>query len=663
MIRALLAVLAVATGTCCEAAEPVPVRSFARLFAEYESAKISPTGKYLAVEVPVGNQTALGVIDLDAMKLTAALNFNEGEHVHEYWWVGPDRVAVSIAKRWGPLDQPRLTGELMAMNANGAQKTYLYGYRGAAETGSRLQRATKEYGWAVMIDPMPEDPEHALVGIRQALKGSSGEWSPPEIALMDMHTGSRKRIVGVPGYENFRVVADAKGVPRAAESMNEQGEFQLFASGVGDEVKWQPVEFDTGVVAIRLRGIDRSGASAYVSVEMKGGQGCLRRLTLETRRFDDISCSKSGPIGTPVFSFDGDQSIGVVQEPGRPNTVFFDPSHPDAALMQVLQQSFPGQHVTVTSKTLDGKKLVLLVYSDRNPGKFYLFDRATNKARYLVSRRGWIDPNTMQPSEAIEYKTRDGALVHGFLTAPQGLKARNLPLVVMPHGGPHGVRDWWGWHPDAQFLASRGYAVLQPNFRGSAGYGRAFEEAGYRKWGTLMQDDLTDAVRWAVAQGIADPGRVCIYGVSYGGYAALMSATREPDLYRCAAGVAGVYDLASFQDDTDYQYVLWGRLDLKKFLGEDESEWAKQSPITHIERLKIPVMLAHGTADRLAPFSQAKQLRSALEKHGKAYEWVEYTGEEHGFYKEANRIDFLEKLAAFLDRHIGAKAESPAAKP
>jgi dipeptidyl aminopeptidase/acylaminoacyl peptidase len=313
----------------------------------------------------------------------------------------------------------------------------------------------------------------------------------------------------------------------------------------------------------------------------------------------------------------------------------------------------------VTSRTLDGRKIVVLVDSDRNPGDFYLIDRESRKAEYLLSRRSWIDPAAMAPVEAITYRTRDGATIHAYLTAAAGASASKAPLVVVPHGGPHGPRDFWAWDPWAQALASRGYAVLQPNFRGSGGYGYAHQSAGYRKWGTLMQDDLTDAVKWAVGQGIADPARVCIMGGSYGGYAALMSPTREPDLYRCAIGFAGVYDLISQSEDSDIPDSLMGRNYLEEVLG-DAATMREQSPVTHIEKLRVPVLIAHGTADKRVPFSQAKVLRKALKKHDKAFEWAEYEDEEHGFWIEKNHEDFLTRALTFLDRHIGAAAPAAA---
>ena len=214
-----------------------------------------------------------------------------------------------------------------------------------------------------------------------------------------------------------------------------------------------------------------------------------------------------------------------------------------------LMRAFPGSNVRITSTTADGSLAIVFVDSDVNPGDYYLFDTKTMRAEFLRATRTWIDPRQMRPRKPIEVTARDGVKLHGYLTQPAGTGPQ--PLVVLPHGGPHGIRDTWEFDWEAQLLASRGYAVLQINFRGSAGYGMDFETAGYRQWGAGMQDDVTDATRWAIEQKVTEPNRICIFGGSYGAFAALMGAAREPDLYRCAVGYAGIYDLELMLSSAD----------------------------------------------------------------------------------------------------------------
>ncbi len=239
-----------------------------------------------------------------------------------------------------------------------------------------------------------------------------------------------------------------------------------------------------------------------------------------------------------------DSVMGVRFTDGRPATAVFDNADAGVKALVELMQQFPGEDVRFVAGTDDGGKAVALVEADVDPGTFFLYDKAANKFTTLAQRAAWIDPNVLGRSVPFTFKTRDGLSEQGYVTYPPGkTDAKNLPLVVLPHGGPFFERDAWGFEIEPQLLAASGYAVLQVNFRGSSGYGRAFTQAGAREWGGKMQDDVTDATHWAVEQGIADPSRICIYGASYGAYAALEGAAKEPSLYKCAAGYVGVYDL------------------------------------------------------------------------------------------------------------------------
>lgn len=267
----------------------------------------------------------------------------------------------------------------------------------------------------------------------------------------------------------------------------------------------------------------------------------------------------------------------------------------------------------------------------------------------------WIKPVQMAQMAPITVAARDGLALHGYLTSPPGQQgANNLPLVVFVHRGPYGIRDHWRFDPYVQMLTSRGYAVLQVNYRGSGGYGYDFERNGFREWGGRMQDDVTDATRWAVAQGVADPRRVCIFGGSYGGYAALEGVVKKPDLYRCAIGYVGIYDLRPMYTCGDIPQSEFGENYLKMVLGEDESVLWDRSPIAHLDRLKAKVMLVVGGSGARVPPVQGENLNAALDKAHIQHEWLYQRTEGHGFYDEKNVVGLFEKIAAFLDRNIGA---------
>lgn len=645
------------------AAAPVPLKDFAR-HDEFRAAEISPNGEYLAVTMLVEGRGALGIIDLATHKVTGQLRFQEGSEVAFFDWVTPTRVVVSVARSYGPLDQPRLTGELYGINADGSGRTYLFGYRGADQTsGAATTSVRAEYASAYLFNPLVDDPLAALVRVYRWRNGGDARgYRDPSIERIDVFTGKREHIAALPGYEPAQAVAGRSGVLRFAVTTDDSQEPRLYARNENAPGGWKEVrQPHAPPEEVDLHLATADGSAVFLTSDEGGGRECLREYRVDSGALTERKCREAGAVGAPVFSFDTNALIGLRHEDGKPELEWVDAKHPDALLLRSLVKAFGGQRVRVTSRTVDGQKLLVSVDSDRNPGDFYLVDRKTLKATYLLSRRAWIDPKTQSPVEAITYKTRDGATIHGFLTARDGLATRKGPLVLMPHGGPHGPRDYWVWDNWAQALASRGYSVLQVNYRGSGGYGYAHQAAGYRKWSTLMQDDLTDAVRWAIGQGIADEKRVCIMGASYGGYAALMSPLREPDLYRCAIAFAGVYDVVAQSATSDISESRFGRMYLQEVLGDDEQQ-RQHSPVTYLEELKAPVLIAHGTDDKRVPFSQAKILRKAMEKLGKPYEWAEYDGERHGFYKEANHEDFLKRSIEFLDKHIGPDAPAKTAE-
>jgi dipeptidyl aminopeptidase/acylaminoacyl peptidase len=330
-----------------------------------------------------------------------------------------------------------------------------------------------------------------------------------------------------------------------------------------------------------------------------------------------------------------------------------------AQLQKDLHEVFPGDSLRLQNFSADGKRALVLVTNDRSPGKYYLYDETKQSVEQITARAPWIDPKLMGEVKPITYKARDGLDIAGYLTTPPGKAPKKLPLIVYPHGGPYAVRDIDGFDPYAQFFASRGYAVLQMNFRGSGGYGTKFLEAGAREWGGKMQDDVTDAVKWAVSQGVADEGRVCIFGASYGGYAALMGAAMTPDIYRCVISYAGVTDLESM-----FQPRIMGRIGyrdrapeeivfLNRMIGDrkDAEYLHERSPAWNAAKIRAPVFIAHGELDMVVPFSNAQAMKSALEREHKPVEFFSRTDEGHGFEQEANEIALFTQVETFLRKY------------
>ena len=298
------------------------------------------------------------------------------------------------------------------------------------------------------------------------------------------------------------------------------------------------------------------------------------------------------------------------------------------------------------------KVFVVAVHSDVHPTEYYLLDLRGRTQLVLLGRtNSLLDPAQLQPMKEITYQARDGLTIHGYLTLPRGAAGRKVPLVINPHGGPYGIRDYWGYNPEVQLLANRGYAVLQPNYRGSAGYGLDFLKAGRHEWGAKMQDDLTDGVQWAIAQGFADPDRICIYGASYGGYAALAGAVFTPDLYCCAVNYVGVSDIGLIAN-WQHEYGQGGKAFYKMMIGDDEALIAARSPVNFVERIRIPTLHAYGENDPRVDIKNWTELESALQKYHKTYEYIRQEGEGHGFHYEEAKINFYRHLDAFLAKYL-----------
>jgi dipeptidyl aminopeptidase/acylaminoacyl peptidase len=342
---------------------------------------------------------------------------------------------------------------------------------------------------------------------------------------------------------------------------------------------------------------------------------------------------------------------GVSFETDKPDYAFFDDER--AGIQRFLDEKLPGMVNTPVSSSKDETRYVVHSGSDRTMGGYYLLDTKTMELTHLFDLSPWLDAGQMAEMRPVSYRARDGLLIHGYLTVPRGADAKNLPLVVHPHGGPW-VRDSWGFNPEVQFLANRGYAVLQMNYRGSTGYGREFWETSFGKWGLEMQDDITDGVRWAIDEGIADPKRVAIYGGSYGGYATLAGVTKTPDLYACAISYVGVSNLFTWIEAIPPYWKPYLEM-MYEMVGHperDEERFKTTSPCFNAERIQVPLFVAQGANDPRVRKEESDQIVDALSKRGIDVEYLVKDNEGHGFRNEENMFEFYHAMEAFLANHL-----------
>jgi len=318
-----------------------------------------------------------------------------------------------------------------------------------------------------------------------------------------------------------------------------------------------------------------------------------------------------------------------------------------------IEKLLPGYQIYYSSVDHDEDLFTVIATSDKTRGRYYLYDALKDRLTFLTDVSPWLDPSRLSDMKPIEYRSRDGLTIHGYLTVPRGKEAKNLPLVVNPHGGPW-VRDEWGFNPEVQFLASRGYAVFQPNYRGSTGYGKKFFVRSFKQWGKKMQDDITDGVLWLEKKGIVDPKRVAIYGGSYGGYATLAGITFTPDLYACAVDYVGVSNLFTFMN-TIPPYWKADLTKLHAMVGDpakDQALLRAASPVFHVDRIKAPLFVAQGAQDPRVNINESNQIVDSLKKRGVEIEYMVKPNEGHGFHNEENRFDFYGAMETFLARYL-----------
>jgi dipeptidyl aminopeptidase/acylaminoacyl peptidase len=472
----------------------------------------------------------------------------------------------------------------------------------------------------------------------------------PTLIRVNVYNGKQKDVALAP-VTNARFLTDHEGRPRFVAGQTDEGEAEIYYRNREDD-EWSLLSrggAEDGLVA-PLAFVDED--NVYVSDNRESSIAGVYTLNLKTGEKDLVYRNDIADPTSFFFSDNGRKLYALEVEPTLPTYVYIDPKSEEVKLLRSLLKAFPGQQVRLSSETRDGNLAIVVAFSDRNPGAYYLFDKSRKTLKHLVDTRPWVDPDTSARVEPVEFKARDGLTIHGYLTLPQGKEARSLPLVVVPHGGPHGPRDYWQYQPENQLLADRGIAVLQVNFRGSGGYGRDFMTSGYQHWGDLIQYDIIDGTREMIKRGIVDKDRICIYGGSFGGYSALQSPIVEPDLFACAIGFVGVYDMEMMFTKGDIPNMEGGIATLKKYLGEDPAKLREFSPVHHVDKLKTALMIVHGEEDPRAPIEHAYALRDALDEIDYPYEWLVEDKEGHGFYNEDNREKMYRVMLPFLEKHL-----------
>lgn len=626
-----------------------------------QQATLSPHGRQLAFMAAVGgNRVGLFVVDLARPdRLRRAALFRNAD-VRRYEWVNEGRLVFDITDARVGIGEQRFSEGLFSVrpDGNGMRKLVQTDQPAVSET-RHVGREPLPYNH-MLLRAIGTDGEDIIIG-RLESDGHRG-WKAVVPIRLDADTGRTTAIAGGAPELVQSWLFDAQGEPRVAIAA-QQGRETVWWRGPG-EAQWQKLEErDDRLQRWSPRFIDPQGRLYVVHSDGKGF-GVLSRFDVQQRQFQGQPI-----VSTPGFDFAGslviDRStgrlLGVRVRTDAEATAWFDERM--KAVQSLADARHPGRVNRLSCRRCGEDDAVVLVfsYSDQDPGRYEVY--YTKESRWLGvgAVMPSIDPRRMATQDFHRIKARDGRDLPLWLTLPQGSRpGERRPAVVMVHGGPFVRGSHWEWEPMEQFLASRGYIVISPEFRGSRGFGVEHFRAGWKQWGRGMQDDVADALQWAIDEGHVDADRVCIAGASYGGYATLMGLVRHPELYRCGVAWAAVTDpLLMFKwnwssdlgDD-------WREYGLPRMLGDpvaDVEMLRAVSPVLQAARIKAPVLLAFGGADVRVPIEHGHLMRDALRKAGNDPTWIVYPSEGHGWRTFENQVDFARRVEAFLAEHLGAK--------
>lgn len=610
----------------------------------YSDVKVSPDGKHLALLVRVENKKALLFLSMDGFKPVGQAKFQGRTEVGDYHWVNNERVVISLAETEPWSAHPAFYGELFAINYDGSKGELIFGYRaGEMQTGTKLKVKQGLQAWGEVIDTLSGDDDNILVSSRG---WSDGGERYSDVLLLNVYTGKSRQVTRSPA-PNSEILTNEKGEVRVALSINEKNQPELYHY---TDKKWHQVPSDKLGSQIDVVAVNNTDDGVIVLDQFEASQQGLSDLKFNDASRKLLYRDPQVDITSVELSQKERQAYAIRVDDGKPAYLLIKGKQQEATIFKEFLAAFPGHTVSITSQTKDGNIWVVLTSSDTSAGTYYLYKRQDNSLIKLFDSRPDLVGVKLATTEAIQFKSFDQLPLSGFITPAVSGKSKSM--VVLVHGGPHGVRDYWGFDPEVHMLSQSGFNVLQVNYRGSNGFGEGFEQAGHRQWGGAMQKDIIAATEWAIAQGHADADKVCIMGGSFGAYSAVQSAILAPDLYRCVVGVAGVYDLGLMKTEGDIPLYSFGISYLDEVLGSDEKELAQFSPARRVAELKAPLFIAHGYRDKRAPMVHAEVLRKALDKHKKQYQWLEFDDESHGFYDPENRTRYFRQVADFIHQYI-----------
>jgi len=621
---------------------------------EISGAKLSPSGNYLAVRMGgKGQRDRLAVMTLGSGEFKAISSFTDAD-IGRFEWVNDERLALTSTDRSVGQGNMHYASGLYAINRDGSHFIQLVSRDGSL--GTRTDRLLLPWNTYLLGQKTKQDSDNIYV-VHSV--DSAGTLDYRELQLLNTMTG-RMTPFELPGATSGWLL-DHNGEPRLTAVTKDDKKTILYRDPALNQ-RWRPlVTFNTytggkGAFTPLTFGPD---GTLYVVANAGKDKRAVYTFDLQNGKMADKPL-----VQLEGYDFHGelimgkDKLLGIRHLTDSLGTHWLDQDM--QALQDHLDQILPNTVNLLTPPARPGSPWLLVeAYSDIFPLRTMLYNSATKQLTAIGASHPQIEPAQMAHRKLVHYAARDGLDIPAWLTLPQGT-GKNLPLVMLVHGGPYVRGGSWGWDAEAQFLASRGYAVLQPEFRGSTGFGSRHFRAGWKQWGLKMQDDIADGARWAIGQGVADSKRVCIAGASYGGYATLMGLINDAELYRCGVDWIGVTDITLLYqpgwftlDDLDQEWKQYGMPALVGDQVKDADQLKATSPLLQAARIRQPLLLAYGGADQRVPLQHGTRFYQAVRQTNPGVEWIEYEEEGHGWALPKNRIDFWGRVEKFLDKQIG----------
>ena len=599
----------------------IPMEDFFRN-PEKSSFNISPNGNYIAYMKPWKTRMNVFVMEIITKKETR-LTSSQERGIYGFTWLTNKRIGY-------------------VKDEGGNENIHFYAVN--IDTSNEIDLTPFENVQTRIIDDLEDDPNHILIGLN---KRNPQIHDPYRINVND---GKMELIAKNPGNIS-EWITDHDGKLRIATTSDGVNTSLLYRDKESDEFKSiLTTDFKVSVVPLFFTFDNKN---LYVASNRGRDKSAVFKFDLNKAKEEKLIFEHNEvDVSGLMYSRKRKVLTGVNYTVAKNEMIFFDTWRED--LQQKLEEKLPGYEVVISSFSKDETKAVVVTYSDKSRGTYYFYDVDKNKLAELGEVSPWLNEEDMSEMKPVKYRSRDGLVINGYLTLPKGTNGKNLPIVVNPHGGPW-ARDNWGYKSEIQFLANRGFAVFQMNFRGSTGYGREFWEKSFKEWGKSMQDDISDGVKWLIDEGIADPDRIAIYGASYGGYATLAGLTFTPNLYACGVDYVGVSSLFTFMESMPPYWELYRSM-MYEMVGHPEKDkelLASASPLLHIDKIKAPIFIAQGANDPRVVKSESDQIVEALKNAGIEVPYMVKDDEGHGFYNEENQFDFYREMEKFLIKHIG----------